>query len=76
MMIDKLRPYPYIFDASNDGREYDSKEIYFNCPKCRKPIGFYKSKTACDNCGTFFDWGDTQPKIQSINKIIWDGEIL
>lgn len=42
------------------------------CPKCYKPIHRgYRSETACDKCGTFFDWGDYPPRIVTTKSIQW-----
>ena len=45
--------------------------IKYYCPTCGRSIRGYKSDNACDNCGTFYDWGDNEPKIVVIKSIKW-----
>ena len=36
-----------------------------------KKINYYKAETACDNCGTFYDWGNQEPKIVVTRIVEW-----
>ena len=70
-MVSKIRPNTRImYSNGNDGRDGDY-HIAYSCPKCGKKINFYKSETACDNCGTFYDWGNEEPKIVITRDIKW-----
>lgn len=71
-MIEKKRPNAKIdFDFGNDGR--DSKYyIQYTCPTCGRIIWYgYRSETACDQCGTFYDWGEKEPSIEITRTIDW-----
>ena len=71
-MIEKKRPRaePY-FSHGIDG--WDSHwTIKFTCPTCGRWIfRGYKSETACDQCGTFYDWGDREPRIEITRTVDW-----
>ena len=52
--IQKIRPIARAkYSDGNDGRDWHYYVAYY-CPTCQKPIFHYE--TACDKCGTFFDW--------------------
>lgn len=70
-MVEKFRPRTTIeHSEGNDGRDgYDYIEYW--CPKCNRRIGGYRYKTACDNCGTFYDWGDDAPRIVDHPLVEW-----
>ena len=70
-MVEKKRPKAEVYlNYGNDGRDahYD---IEYRCPKCNKKINYYKAETACDNCGTFYDWGNQEPKIVVTRTVEW-----
>ena len=52
-----------------DGRYY----IAYYCPKCRRKLPGYAMMNACDQCGTFFDWGKREPVIEVARSVRWDG---
>lgn len=31
-----------------------------------------KKNTACDRCGTFYDWGGKEPRIKRTESVEWD----
>lgn len=71
-MVEKIRPEISVaFSHGNDGRDaYDY--VMYSCPKCyRTIVGGYKSETACDRCGTFYDWGDHPARIKTIQTAEW-----
>ena len=69
-MVEKFKPKASIsFSEGNDGRDSHYYIIY-QCPKCNKTIYEFKGETACDNCGTFFDWGFREPYIKMKPEII------
>lgn len=71
-MIEKKRPsatirYDYGCDG-RDGRYY----IEYSCPTCGRLIGSsYKISNACDRCGTFYDWGQCEPRIEITRSVKW-----
>lgn len=71
-LIEKVRPEAELaIYHGSDGRDYQ-EYISYSCPKCYKPIHRgYRSETACDKCGTFFDWGDYPPRIVTTKSIQW-----
>lgn len=70
-MVKKIRPRAEIYyNTGNDGRD-GSYDIAFFCPTCNRVIGAYKSDTACDECGTFYDWGSKKPTIIVKREIDW-----
>jgi len=68
----KIRPKAELYHSDgNDGWDaYD--DIRYRCPTCNRLIGVYKSETACDKCGTFYDWGDRPARIVITKSIQWD----
>lgn len=71
-MVTKIRPYATAeWTDGNDG--YDGHYyISYRCPTCHRVIGrSYKSETACDECGTFYDWGDKEPRIVVTRSVEW-----
>lgn len=70
-MMNKIRPKAEIkYNFGTDGRD-DSYYIAFSCPTCGRRIGDYKGANACDECGTFYDWGDRKPKIVVTRSVEW-----
>lgn len=55
------------WDYGMDGRD-PQRIIIFFCPKCGKRIR--EKETACDECGTFFDWSK-RPIIKEILAVEW-----
>lgn len=71
-MVDKIRPEAKIrLDYGVDGRN-PYYYIEYSCPTCGRLIGKYRSATACDRCGTFYDWRDYEPRIVVTRHIEWD----
>lgn len=70
-MVEKIRPRAMISEAHNDDGWKTWDTIKYYCPTCGRSIRGYKSDNACDNCGTFYDWGDSEPKIVVIKSIKW-----
>ena len=71
-MVEKIRPVATIkYSYGNDGRDGDYY-IAYSCPKCGRNIPWYESDTACDKCGTFYDWGKKRPRIQITRSVKWE----
>ena len=70
--ITKIRPRAEINHCyGNDGRDsYDT--ILYRCPTCNRIIGSYREETACDKCGTFYDWGKEPARIVITKSVQWD----
>lgn len=72
-MIEKVRPIARAeYDFGNDGRD-GKYYVQYLCPKCHRKIGSYKAETACDECGTFYDWSK-QAHIKTYHIAEWDKE--
>lgn len=73
MKIRKFRPNAEVeYSNGNDGRD-GHYYIAFYCPNCGREINQgYKSETACNRCGTFYDWGTSRPTIEIIREVRWD----
>lgn len=70
-MIEKIRPKAEVrLDFGIDGRD-QHYYIQYSCPVCGQNIWGYRSKTACDRCGTFYDWGNREPKIVVSRSVEW-----
>ena len=70
-MVTKIRPKAYIeYSYGNDGRD-GKYYIEYCCPTCGRKIRYYKSEIACDQCGTFYDWGTKEPKIIITRSVEW-----
>lgn len=70
-MIEKIRPNASVeLSYGNDGRD-GKYYIEYRCPKCNQIIRWYKSDTACDKCGTFYDWGSEEPSIEITRTVRW-----
>lgn len=55
-MTDKIRPIAMVeYSEENDERD-DYHYIAYYCPICRIRTWGYEKVTACNNCGTFYDW--------------------
>ena len=55
----------------NDGRD-SHYVIEYSCPTCGRIIGCeYKGSNACDECGTFYDWGEKKPKLMTEVFVDW-----
>lgn len=70
-MVEKIRPSASIeWSDGNDGRD-GRYYIEYRCPKCNRRIRWYESDTACDQCGTFYDWGRREPRIEITRSVQW-----
>lgn len=72
VMMKKIKPkatvkYREGYDRS-PGRHY----IAYSCPTCGRSIGRYGKETACDECGTFYDWGNKEPEIIETYSVKWE----
>lgn len=72
MSVKKIRPDTEVeYSFGNDGRD-GHYYIKYSCPICHKSINHgYNSETACDECGTFYDWGMTEPTIKVTRSVKW-----
>ena len=71
MGVEKIRPIANVeYTEGIDGRDAHYY-IEYKCPKCGRVIWGYKSKTACDQCGTFYDWGKREPSIEIKRSVRW-----
>lgn len=70
-MITKIRPRAEIEHKYNDDGWRDWYEIEYYCPICDRHIRGYKSDNSCDECGTFYDWGNSKPQIEVNRFIKW-----
>jgi len=67
-MMKKVRPNAEVkYSSGNDGRD-EYYYIQYCCPVCGKNIS--KHETACDLCGTFFDWSKVAT-IEIVRNIVW-----
>lgn len=63
-----------IYDYGMDGRDLTKRyRCVFSCPKCGQ--GIREKETACDECGTFFDWSKT-PVIKEILTVEWREKVI
>ena len=70
--MEKIRPNAKIQESyGDDGRAPRKAWIDYYCPICGRYIGEWKKDTACDVCGTFYDWGDKKPQIKMTEAIEW-----
>lgn len=71
-MIKKIRPYAEVdWNNGNDGRD-GHYYIVYHCPTCHRKIrSGYRAETACDECGTFYDWGEKEPRIKVTRTVDW-----
>lgn len=71
-MVKKIKPKAAIkWNNGNDGRDGFDEIVYY-CPTCRRQISYYMSDTACDECGTFYDWGKHKPYLKTYKQIVWE----
>ena len=68
--IVKIRPKAEICDYYGNNGWRD--EIRYRCPVCDRIIGLYREATACDKCGTFYDWGKEPARIVITKSVQWD----
>lgn len=70
--IEKIRPKVELYyNNGNDGRDgHDS--IRYRCQRCNRIIRDYRAETACDQCGTFYDWGLGPAHIIYRPEIVWN----
>ena len=68
MSILKVKPIAHIDYAYVN----DNDHIFYSCPKCGTIVYDYKGKDVCYTCGTFFDWGDKEPHIETTRKVVWE----
>lgn len=81
-MVEKVRPRCETgWTEGNDGRDAHST-FEFYCPTCGRHIFttqtcwldlrmVYSLPTACDECGTFFDWSKS-PRIKTTSWVEWE----
>lgn len=70
-MVKKIRPNAEVrLNNGVDGRD-ESYYVHYSCPTCGRSIWGYRSETACDRCGTFFDWGNHEAKIKVSRAVEW-----
>lgn len=70
--IKKVRPeIKALRDYGEDGRD-SHWYIQYKCPTCGRIIRNYRADTACDQCGTFYDWGNRPPKLVYSVTAQWD----
>ncbi len=72
MAVTKIRPKTRIEHKYNEDGWKDWYEIEYYCPTCSRNIRGYKSDNACDECGTFYDWGKFKPEIVEIRTVRWE----
>lgn len=72
-MADIIKIRPQISAEYTDGIDGRDAHWYveYSCPKCGRVIRWYKSDTACDKCGTFYDWGEHPPKLITTVRAEW-----
>ena len=70
-MVEKIRPKTKIVHRQNDDGCRTWYEIAYFCPKCGKSIFAYGREDACDQCGTFYDWGKEEPSIVVHRTVEW-----
>lgn len=70
-MISKIKPSTKIVKKYNEDGWRSWYAIDYFCPTCGRHIGRYKSDNACDQCGTFYDWGTHEPKIETTQVVVW-----
>lgn len=80
--VKKLKPEDVIVkkpnaevccDTGEDGRASPKYYIRYTCPSCGKRILKYRADISCDQCGTFYDWGNHEPHIEEKRWVAWDG---
>ena len=71
-MIKKIRPLAELAKRSDEDGWSSWWGIDYFCPVCHRKIRDYKSDVACDQCGTFYDWGSKKPKILTKREIVWE----
>lgn len=71
-MIKKIRPLTELAKRSDSDGRSSWWDIDYFCPVCHRKIRDYKSDVACDECGTFYDWGSEKPKILTKREIVWE----
>lgn len=69
-MGEKFKPVAKIVERRDEEGWRTWEEIAYYCPKCGKRLHGYASTIGCADCEIFFDWGNAEPKIQRITKII------
>ena len=71
LLVDKIRPIAEVrFNTGIDGWD-GHYYIRYKCPTCGREISTYSGSTACDRCGTFYDWGNREPKIKVSRTVEW-----
>lgn len=73
-MIEKKKPRCVMKHDEGNGGYGDFGRDYFvyYCATCGKQINFYRQENACENCGTFHDWGKSEPHIVVRKTVEWD----
>ncbi len=70
--IQKIRPVAKIVSCTDEDGFSIWDEIAYQCPICGKLIKHgYQGETACDACGTFYDWGNSKPTIEIAKTVKW-----
>lgn len=70
--ITKIRPNAKIaVDYGCDGRDI-RYYIEYRCPCCDQWISGYKKENACERCGTFYNWGNREPRIVVSRSVEWE----
>ena len=69
-MINKIRPEAKVVNRQSDDGWYTWHAIEYYCPECGRTIGKYMESTACDKCGTFYDWSD-EAEIETVYQVKW-----
>ena len=72
MAVTKIKPETRVEHKYNEDGWKDWYEIEYYCPTCGRNIRGYKSDNACDECGTFYDWGKCEPEIAEIRTVKWE----
>ena len=72
MSVKKIRPIAKVeFSEGIDGRDAHYY-IAYSCPVCHRSIYGYGGSDACDRCGTFYDWGTSEPRIKIKRTVEWN----
>lgn len=69
-MIEKIRPTAKVVEKMNDDGWRTWHEAEYHCPTCGRKIRGYMEETACDECGTFYDWSK-KAEVEKVYQIKW-----
>lgn len=70
-MVHKIRPLAAVNEHYNADGWNSWYDIDYQCPVCGRNLMGYGKEIACDQCGTFFDWGTKRPKIKVTRTVEW-----